>query len=255
MDAKLTIIEAAARLLAQSADGDISTRAVCEASGIQQPALYRIFGDKAALLEATVDHVWNKYLSMKRAAEASSDPLADLRGGWDGHTAFALANPNAYRLLFGSNAVARAESGTEAVRLLQGVLERLAAQGRLRVTPEVAAQHVMAANSGVALAMILRPEQSDDPQLSERMRESVIHSILVGGGVGEPSTPASLAAKAEGASGSNSEAVVAAAITLRAALPRLESPIFTGAEQTLLDEWLARFNTDDTVSTVEGSHS
>ena len=52
------IIEAAADLLAQSPSGDISTRAVCEAAGVQQPALYRLFGDKEGLLAATVDHVW-----------------------------------------------------------------------------------------------------------------------------------------------------------------------------------------------------
>src|ERR1700744_4972475 len=100
MDTRSLIIDAAADLLAGSLTGAISTRAVCEAAGVQQPVLYRIFGDKDGLLAATVDHVWDGYLATKRAAPKSDDPLADLRAGWDSHVAFALAHPNAYKLLY-----------------------------------------------------------------------------------------------------------------------------------------------------------
>ncbi|MEV8252627.1 TetR/AcrR family transcriptional regulator [Rhodoglobus sp. NPDC076762] len=254
MGAKHTIIEAAAQLLAESADGEFSTRAVCEASGIQQPALYRMFGDKAGLLEATVDHVWEKYLGMKRAAEDSADPLVDLRRGWDSHTAFALANPNAYRLLFGSNGVARAESGNEALRLLQSVLERLAAEGRLRVTPEVAAQQVTAANSGVALALVLRPQQSDDPQLSERMRESVISSIVAGGAEVQDSPPEERGAESSRHRRENLETFTAAAVTVRAGLRHMRSPLFSPAEIALLDEWLARVAAGANTSSRNGEY-
>jgi AcrR family transcriptional regulator len=218
------IIEAAADLLAHSASGDISTRAVCEAAGVQQPALYRLFGDKEGLLAATVDHVWDEYLGMKRSAERSADPLEDLRSGWDSHTRFAIAHPNAYRLLFGSAAVSQAESAGEAMRLLREVLERLAAQGRLRIDPEVAAQVVMTANTGVALALVLRPALYPDETLSTTLRD-IVHGALVSDA-------------APGSESGGSDRI--AATTLRSALPATSGDLFTEREAGLLDEWLER---------------
>ncbi|MDY7528969.1 MULTISPECIES: TetR/AcrR family transcriptional regulator [unclassified Cryobacterium] len=224
MSTRSVIIDATAELLAQSPGGDISTRAVCEAAGVQQPVIYRLFGDKEGLLAATVDQVWDQYLGMKRAAEESADPLSDLRAGWDSHNAFALAQPNAYRLLFGSGSVAKAESANEAMRLLQSVLERLAAQGRLRVAPEIAARVVMAANTGVALALILRPALYPDPAISSIMRDIVL------GGLVSDTAPAPDAG----------ESARIAAITLRTSRPTLPPALFTGREAGLLDEWLER---------------
>jgi len=224
MSTRSLIIGATAELLAQSPSGDISTRAVCEAAGVQQPVIYRLFGDKDGLLAATVDHVWDRYLGMKRAAEESADPLTDLRAGWDSHSAFALAQPNAYRLLFGSGAVDKAESADEAMRLLRLVLDRLAAEGRLLVAPEVAARAVMAANTGVCLALILHPALYPDASLSSTMRDIVLGSLVSG------ATPAPGA----GESGR------IAAITLRTTLPTLPGKLFTDREAGLLDEWLER---------------
>lgn len=224
MSTRSVIIEAAADLLAHSPSGDISTRAVCEAAGVQQPALYRLFGDKEGLLAATVDHVWDEYLGMKRSAERSADPLEDLRSGWDSHTRFAIAHPNAYRLLFGSGAVGQAESADEAMRLLRAVLDRLAAQGRLRLDPEVAARVVMAANTGVALALVLRPELYPDATLSTMLRD-IVHGALV-----SDAAPASAAGESDRI----------AAITLRSTLPATSGDLFTEREAGLLDEWLER---------------
>jgi len=224
MSTRAAIIEAAANLLAQSPSGDISTRAVCEAAGVQQPALYRLFGDKDGLLAATVDQVWDEYLGLKRSAERSADPLEDLRSGWDSHTRFALAHPNAYRLLFGSGALAQAESAAEAMRLLREVLDRLAAQGRLRLDPETAARVVMAANTGIALAMVLRPELYADAVLSTTLRD-IVHGALVVDATPapDPGAPDRIAAT-----------------TLRSALPATAGDLFTEREAGLLDEWLAR---------------
>ncbi|WP_158718729.1 helix-turn-helix domain-containing protein, partial [Streptomyces griseus] len=52
MDTETRILEAAAELLAGSPVGDVSIRAVCEAARVGAPTLYRLFGDKDALLAA-----------------------------------------------------------------------------------------------------------------------------------------------------------------------------------------------------------
>jgi AcrR family transcriptional regulator len=223
MDTRSAIIEAAAELLAHSPSGDVSTRAVCEAAGVQQPALYRLFGDKNGLLTATVDHVWDQYLGSKRAAEESTDPLKDLCAGWESHTAFALAHPNAYKLMFSSALAEQPESAEEAMRLLRRVLDRLAAQGRLRITPEVAARMVMSANTGVCLALITRPVLYPDVGLSAMVRDAILRAILADGA---PDTPAEDARRT-------------AATTLLSSLDGLSPQPFTRAESALLGQWLA----------------
>lgn len=224
MNTRALILERTAELLAQSPTGEVSTRAVCEAAGVTQPVLYRLFGDKDGLLAATSDRVWEEYLGMKRAARPSSDPVQDLRAGWDAHTAFALANPHAYRLLFGTRLSTRPEAAAAAMDLLLGVLERVARSGRLAMSPGEAAQVVMAANTGVALGLVQHPEIFGDPRTSDVVRDAAMRAILV-----DSDAPASPTA--------------VAATTLRAGLG--DGAPFTPAEAGLMDEWLGRIQDAD----------
>ena len=233
MSAKAAILHAATELLAASPTGDISTRAVCDAAGVGQPVLYRHFGDKDGLIAAVVDAVWGEYLALKRAAAPSVDPVADLRAGWDAHMEFALEHRHAYRILFGGQLTTRPEAAVEAMGLLRTILERIAAQGRLRLTPTDAARIVMAANTGVALGLILHPENYPQADIAELTREATLAGILV------PSARAGVAPH-----DNTTAAVTVAAVTLRAALEAdpagsAASP-FTAAEAALLDEWLRR---------------
>ena len=221
MSVRERIINAGVALLAGSENGDISTRDVCEAAGVTQPVLYRHFGDKQGLLTAIVDDVWAEYLAMKHAAEASPDPLEDLRNGWESHTAFALSHPHAYRLVFATQLAQRPSSLDEATGLLLQVLERLSAAGRLRTTPDAAASIIMAANSGIALALILRPEANPDPAASTRTRDVVLRSLITDSPpVGDP--------------------VATAIATLAARLD--DSAAFTQAEQEMLREWFRKLS-------------
>ena len=224
MNTRSRIIEATAALIAQSPSGDVSTRAVCEAAGVQQPVLYRLFGDKDGLLAATVDYVWDQYLGSKRAAEKSEDPLEDLRTGWDSHTAFAQEHPNAYKLMFAPALRSMPEAAEEALRILRDVLERLAVQGRLRVTPDVAARMVMTANTGVALALITRPALYPDTSLSTLVRDAIHQAILV-----DPATGTAVHAPR-----------AIAATTLLSSLDELTPQTFTPPEAALLGQWLTQ---------------
>src|SRR3954453_23167671 len=149
MDTRTGMLEAAEALLDASPDGDVSTRAVCDAVGVGAPVLYRLFGDKAGLLRAVVDHGFDRYLATKRTAEPSADPVEDLRSGWDTHVAFALAHPAVYRLMFSPAFAAVPGAAADPLRILREVLNRCAAAGRLGVPVEIAAQTIMSANVGV----------------------------------------------------------------------------------------------------------
>jgi AcrR family transcriptional regulator len=223
MDTRTKMLEAAERLLDESADGDISTRAVCEAVGVGAPVLYRLFGDKAGLLSAVVDHGFDRYLAAKRAAEPSADPVRDLREGWDTHVAFALAHPTVYRLMFSPAFATVPAAAAEALRVLREVLDRCAAAGRLGVPPEIAAQTIMSANVGVALSLVTQPDVYTDSGLSTRVRDAVHARVLVS------DAPAPRPAR-----------LPATALQLSALLDGAASPKLTTAERGLLHEWLER---------------
>jgi AcrR family transcriptional regulator len=218
------IIEAAAQLLAESPHGDISTRAVSEAAGIQQSVIYRHFGDKDVLLAAAVDFGFEKYLASKRDAIKAVDPVDDLISGWDSHTAFALANPNFYRLIFTPGLSVAPSSAPEALALLVEVLERVADEGRLRFPTALAARMIMAANTGVALALIGQDVTERDPQLSPLVRDAIHRSVLTD----SPERDATTDARA------------VAAATLLGGIEDFRKSTLTDGEAGLLSELLVR---------------
>lgn len=223
------ILQVAAQLVGDSPDGDISTRAVCEAAQVGAPALYRHFGDKEGLLSAVVDHGFERYLAAKREREASADPVEDLRRGWDSHVEFAVRNPNLYRLMNSPAMRTPPAAALESHRILTRDLERAAAQGRIRVAPELAAQMVMSATVGVALMLVARPATFDDPDLSRRVRDAVHASILTPDPDPDPGT------------GAREEAEVpSAAARLSALLRQAQGSGLSTAEAALMKEWLDR---------------
>jgi AcrR family transcriptional regulator len=180
MSQRTRLLRAAEEQLAASADGDIATRAVCEAVGVSQPVLYRIFGDKQGLLDALVDDGFERYVERKRALRETGDPVADLRAGWTDHMDFALTNPALYRLMFAPRPGGTSTAHKQIFDILLATLTRCAAAGALNTDPAAAAQSILSANVGVALNIINQPDLYDDPALPDRMREAVFGALLTG---------------------------------------------------------------------------
>lgn len=227
MDTRTRILEAAESLLNASSDGDIATRAVCDAAGVGAPVLYRLFGDKNGLLSAVVDYGFDRYLDSKRAATPSDDPVADLRSGWDSHVAFAQAHPAVYRLMFSPTLGTIPNAPKEAFELLLQVLERCAGAGRLRTEPQIAAEAIMSANIGVALSLVSQPDIYVDPNLSTRVRDAV-HAVLL-------TESSSRGRKRAGGPDMGTAAAHLGALVRNSA----DATALTGAETALLLQWLS----------------
>jgi AcrR family transcriptional regulator len=178
VDLRSALLAAAEKQLVAAPDGDIATRAVCEAAGVTQPVLYRIFGDKRGLLDALADSGLERYAARKAELEVSTDPAADLRAGWDDHLAFADEHAALYRLMFAPRpwASSRARDGISA--LLRKTLSRCAAAGLLRVEIDVASAMLLGANVGFALNRMADPGLRDVAGASESLRDAVLSSVL-----------------------------------------------------------------------------
>ncbi|CCH32838.1 TetR/AcrR family transcriptional regulator [Actinosynnema sp. NPDC047251] len=172
------VIEVAAGILEREGAQAVSTRSVAAAAGIRAASLYQLFGDKDGLLAALASHAFERYLSEKHTLVPTDDPVGDLRRGWDIHVDFGLRHPAFYLLMFGTDRPGRRPpAADEAHGLLLKFLDRAAAAGRLRVPPALAAHLCLAAVTGVTLSLIGAPAQDRDPEISARMRDTLIGSL------------------------------------------------------------------------------
>lgn len=216
------ILEAAATLLAERGREGVSTRAICEAAEVQQPTLYRLFGDKQGLLEAVALHVLAEYVREKARREPHPDPVEDLRQGWDQHLDFGLAHPEIYAMMYGEHRPGEPSSAaTQGAEVLAKKVRRIAEAGRLRVEASLAVQLIHAVGSGVTLSLLALPEEAREPTLSRLARELVIGAITTDTpALEEPSSATPLAA------------------TLLTLTPELT--MLSQGERGLFQEWLTR---------------
>lgn len=178
--AKQRILDATAELFAEAADGDVSTRAICDRAGVTAPTLYHHFGDKDGLLDAVVAKGFEDYISTKRETESTDEPIRDLETGWDTHVAFGLEHPAFYTLMYGRpQRDTTPPAATEARNNLIDLLNRAINDGVIELSAEIAADVVLAANTGVTLALIGRQSDGDDVDLtvSHQLRDAVIAQL------------------------------------------------------------------------------
>ena len=217
------LLLAATQLLDDAAGGPVSTREITERAGVRAPTLYHHFGSKQALLDAVVSHGFKEFLSSRRGDH--SDPLEDIRAGWDSHVAFGLEFPGAYAHIYGNVKPGVPCGVTEDVRAqLLEALQPAATRGLLNVAPAEAATRILAACSGVTLTLIQQPPAERDLGLSERMRESVLATIT-----DEPAEAPAL----------NADATRKAIESVSAKIEDASTPLTTG-ERALMRELLAR---------------
>lgn len=223
------ILKAAMLLLAKNGRDALTTRAVAKAARVQPPVLYRLFNDKAGLLNAVADYGFGVYMAKKRPSVDTDDPVEALRAGWKLHVQFGLANPELYLLMYADPHPGMEISAAQrSHRLLGDHMRRVAAAGRLRVCEDRAAHLFHAAACGTVMTLLGMTGSERDMSLSETACDAALAAMVTD----QPVSPA--------------PTVAAAATTLRALVTGAEEAhpsqpnVFTKAECALLTEWLDR---------------
>jgi len=246
VDARARIVRAATELLATGGRNAVTTRAVSAAAGVQPPTIYRHFGDMQGLLDVVARETLAIHVREQATRALTDDPVEDLRRGWDLHIAFGLAHPDAFALLYSAPSVAASVSLIhEGVAVLQELVARIAAAGRLRVDVAHATDLIHAAGTGITLALAATPPDERDLRLSETLREAILTAITV---------PAAETPNGGPGAAPAAERVAVHAVALQALLT--EAPgVLSAAERQLLSEWLHRLATAGSPSVPPGTRS
>ena len=225
-------MRAAVQLLATGGRNAVTTRAVSAAAGVQPPTIYRQFGDMQGLLDVVARETLAVHVREQATRALTSDPVEDLRRGWDLHVAFGLAHPDAFALLYSAPSLAASASVIhEGVAVLQGLVARIAEAGRLRVDVAHATVLIHAAGTGVTLTLAATAPEERDARLSETMREAILTAITVPPSAENPNGGPDTAPTAQ--------RVAVHAVALQALLT--EAPgVLSPAERQLLSDWLER---------------
>lgn len=223
------IVLAAARLLEEGGLDAVSTRAVAARAGVPAPSIFRIFGDKEALLGEVAEHGFRRYLAVKAELLTGDDPVQALRDAWDLHIRFGLEHPAYYSLVYGQVRPGHIpQAGRRAAAGLRHMITRVAAAGRLRMSVERATEVMHSAGVGTVLTLMSLPEDARDLRTADTAREMVINTLALppvqnGDDDGVPRA-----------------AVASNAMALLAALDRRDTKGLSEAELSLLREWLNR---------------
>lgn len=214
------ILVAATNLISVKGSDAATTRAVAAAANVQAPAIYRIFGDKRGLLDAVAEHGLATYVAEKAALKSNTDPLEDLRNGWDVHVNFGLSHPGLFTIMSSDPEPDHPSPAIVAgAKLLRARIHNIAKAGRLSVSEDRAVALIHSTCVGTVLTLLRQPEGSRDLGLSEAARESAMAAIT-GEGAAAKSGPATAAA------------------TLRSTLD--DNTILSAGEKLLLAELLDR---------------
>jgi len=175
------ILSATAQLIASQGVDGATTRAVAAAAGVQAPTIYRLFGDKQALLAAVASDAIAEYVASKAHREVLDDPVEELRKSWHLHVAFCLENPHLFAIMeMDPQSSPAAESVSAGLTVLRKKIHEIARKGRLCVAEERAVTMVRAAGVGTVMTLLGQEPDRRDKELPSASLEAVISSITIG---------------------------------------------------------------------------
>lgn len=185
------ILEAAQRIFVAEGYEGATIRKIADEVGVSSTALYMHFPDKACILHEIVDGTLAQLLARNTEIAARPlDPVVRTRMMLDAYMHWGLEHPNAYHLVYVTQAQGSTdptpERTTELSRLcyeaFSGVVREIAASGRLRTgSGDSAAQALWVACHGLVALLIARPnfEWCDREELMQVTLDGLLNGLVV----------------------------------------------------------------------------
>ena len=182
MDTRETLVAAALKILEREGAAQFSTRAVARSRTSCASPLYHHFGSADGLLSAAVAEAFKQFLETKRLAKQSSDPAIALRQGWDNYVRFAAERPRLYAAMIGRVLLGATIPAAEQARALHlEHIKAIAAQGRLAMPAEAAADLAWASAHAAAILYVTAQRQTPDPAVIDGLRDYAMDAIFKSG--------------------------------------------------------------------------
>ena len=124
-DLRRTLVRIARDEIAENGAQAMSLASLARRAGVSQPAPYRHFADRNALLEAVTKEGFEEFAAALSAAAAAEGPDGALKAMALTYVAFAEANIELYRLMFASRLVSGAARGSALDIAAVGAFNRL----------------------------------------------------------------------------------------------------------------------------------
>ena len=185
------ILLAAERIFVAHGYEAATIRKIADEVGVSSTALYMHFRDKDQILLEICTGAMEELLAGNRQVSAMPiDAVARVRLMLEGYIRFALAHPNAYRLVFcstpGVDSIRRQDAsmqlGSECLDRFASVIREVAAQGRLRTgDPGAVHQVLWSACHGLVTLLLTKPdfEWAPTEELTKVMLDGLLHGIVV----------------------------------------------------------------------------
>lgn len=190
-EVRRSLIEAAARLLADEGPAALSTRRLAATVGTSTMAVYTHFGGLPELVRAVVREGFARLAAHLAEVPATDDPLHDLAALGAAYRANALDNPQLYAVMFGSASLGgyrlhddELEEGRDTFDVLVAATQRAIDAGMLRPgdAEAIAAQLWSATHGFVMLELAGYLSADRDPgavdQVLMPMTAAVVAALL-----------------------------------------------------------------------------
>ncbi len=181
--------EAAKGLFAESGFEDATTAAICRLAGTSQSQLIKHFTNKQGVLEAIFEHAWEQVNpAVRLATENIASPREKLRVLIDMVLGF-LEKDRAIRALFllegrrmrgDGHMIVLVPGFIEFIKMLDGILKELAAQGELapNIHPQAFRSALMGAIEGMVRDQMLARSSRFPASYAEAEMRAMISSLL-----------------------------------------------------------------------------
>jgi AcrR family transcriptional regulator len=188
---RIEILEAAERIFVADGYEGATIRKIADEVGVSSTALYMHFHDKDEILHEICAGAMQALLDQNSEIAARPlDAVTRVRLLLEAYVRMGLEHPNAYRLVFctsprsaaaGPIQTATSEIASQCYARYRGVVQAIAAEGRLRIGDvDSASLALWAACHGLVALMITRPniEWTPAEELTRLTVEGLLHGLV-----------------------------------------------------------------------------